>query len=452
MTQWYRNVGIDLGLKSAHEVAVIDPNGKMFRFKCGHGLADMERMLTRLERDLPPGGKLRFVMEPTDTAWVPMAWFLVQRGHEVYLVPTLMAHDFREALSKYAKCDRIDGATLASLPTIPMAAGRLNRVVFGSQEQETLKRLVKHDFRLATGMQDRKKRVESFVRLALPAGVNEIDLFSPAGRYLCSHCLNPAVVVTKSVMTLAATLAPLAGVEAEPIARTWHAACEEALAMLGESGPVNYIVLQWQCRTEMRWLRLEEEELSEVRETIAILCEQVGPVDMLQTAPGVGPVVAAAVAAAIGDHTRFPGPKQFRAYTGIVPKVSRSGVSESRGKGITKAGPNWLKRQLYMAADWARRLDPQLGKVYHDQMVKYGHHHKHAVCAVATRLADRLFICYRDQRPYEIRDLEGNLITAEQGRAYVTEHLTVPEEVRQRLRRGTGQRKRKTQTSSTRAS
>lgn len=452
MTHWYRNVGIDLGLKSAHEVVAIAPSGKPVRFKYGHTAEDLDGMLTRLTTDLPAGGKLRFVMEPTDSAWVPVAYYLIELGYEVYLVSASVVYDFRRALSKHAKSDRLDALTLAGLFAGPMSTA-LNRVQFGTRSQEMLKRLVKRDYRLITGITDRKKRIEAFIRLGLPAGIGEeLDIFAPAGRFLCNHYLNPDAVLKMGALTLAVELAPLAGARAEHLARTWYTACEQAVALYGSEGPVPYNILEWELRMELSALGREEEELRQVRELSELVYRDIDAEGVLLTAPGVGPVVAAAVAAAIGDAHRFPTAKQFRAYTGIVPKVSRSGVTDSKGRGITKAGPNWLKRQLFLAASVARRIDPELAKVYYDQMVKYGHHHTHAVCAVATRLADRLFICYREKRPYEIRDLEGNPISAAQGKAYIAEHLTVSEEVRKRLRRGTRAKKGKTTPRSVRAS
>lgn len=53
----------------------------------------MEDMLNRVQLDLEPGTELRFVMEPTDTAWVPVASFLAEHGHAVYLVKAEMVRD-----------------------------------------------------------------------------------------------------------------------------------------------------------------------------------------------------------------------------------------------------------------------------------------------------------------------------------------------------------------------
>lgn len=107
-----------------------------------------------------------------------------------------------------------------------------------------------------------------------------------------------------------------------------------------------------------------------------------------ETLKGVGPYVAAVAVAAIGNPKRFPNTRKFRAFTGMIPKVSSSGQTESKRTPLSKAGPNWLKRVLFLAADVARQWDPQLAKIYYDQVVRYGHHHFHAICAVASHLAD----------------------------------------------------------------
>lgn len=57
----------------------------------------------------------------------------------------------------------------------------------------------------------------------------------------------------------------------------------------------------------------------------------------LQAPKGVGPVVAAAIIAEVGDFSRFAHPRQLVAYFGLPPGEHRSGGT-SRPRGITKAG------------------------------------------------------------------------------------------------------------------
>lgn len=101
---------------------------------------------------------------------------------------------------------------------------------------------------------------------------------------------------------------------------------------------------------------------------------------------------------------------------------------------MTKAGPAWLKRGAYLAANAARLADPQLATVYHRCMVEKGFSHTKALCVVVPHLLDRVFRILRDCRPYEFRDQDGVPLSKAEARARVR-NLAVPEDVRRRLRK-----------------
>jgi hypothetical protein len=131
---------------------------------------------------------------------------------------------------------------------------------------------------------------------------------------------------------------------------------------------------------------------------------------VLLSIPGVGPVVASVVRATIGDARDFKNASTFRAYTGLTPREDSSGDAQRRGR-ISKAGPDLLRWALYLAADVARKHDPQLAALYRRLMVERGRHHNQALCAVATHLSDRIYALLRENRPYQPRDLDGRPIT-----------------------------------------
>ena len=91
-----------------------------------------------------------------------------------------------------------------------------------------------------------------------------------------------------------------------------------------------------------------------------------------------------------------------------------------------------IRKYAYLNADVARRHDPQIAAIYYDQMVKKGNHHNQAVCACATRLLDRVLVVLREDRPYELRNVDGTPVTAEAARTIIAEHYRVPEKVRKR--------------------
>ena len=50
----------------------------------------------------------------------------------------------------------------------------------------------------------------------------------------------------------------------------------------------------------------------------------------------------------------------------------------------------------------------------------------------ASHLLDRIRVILLEDRPYELRDVDGSTVTHQQARAIIAEHYTVPDEVRRR--------------------
>jgi transposase len=65
----------------------------------------------------------------------------------------------------------------------------------------------------------------------------------------------------------------------------------------------------------------------------------------LQTIPGIGPVTATALIAAIGDATQFKNGRQLAAWLGLVPKEHSTG-GKPRLLGISKRGDVYLRTLL----------------------------------------------------------------------------------------------------------
>jgi hypothetical protein len=123
----------------------------------------------------------------------------------------------------------------------------------------------------------------------------------------------------------------------------------------------------------------------------------------------------------------------------MIPGTNQSGETETRPR-LTKAGDRLLRTSLWLAADHARRLDPQLARIYHRQMVERGNHHTKAVCAVATALVSRLAAILTEGRPYVVRDVDGTPVDAQTARRIIAERYTVPAQIRASRRRPTQSR------------
>jgi transposase len=87
------------------------------------------------------------------------------------------------------------------------------------------------------------------------------------------------------------------------------------------------------------------------------------PDGIVASAPGVGPVLSGVIAGRIGDPHRFTSLAAIRAYSGLIPKTAQSGTNDP-DLGVTKAGDALLREAMFMAADHARKVDPQLAAKY----------------------------------------------------------------------------------------
>ena len=72
-------------------------------------------------------------------------------------------------------------------------------------------------------------------------------------------------------------------------------------------------------------------------------------VRLLDTAPGIGPVLGYTIASEIGDIGRFETPRKLAGYTGLCPRVHQSGRTDRRGPLATN-GPRYLRWALIEAA------------------------------------------------------------------------------------------------------
>lgn len=170
------------------------------------------------------------------------------------------------------------------------------------------------------------------------------------------------------------------------------------------------------------------------RREVLTIYQRVHPSDALRSIPGIGATLAPLLIGVLGYAKRFRNEDHIRGFCGMFPTRSSSGGIEKPGQRLTKSGSDRVKRALYIAADVARKIDPDLAAVYWRLMVNKGHHHKQAICAVATRLINRIYRVLKTGEPYVLRDQEGNSISVQEGKRIVAAQFKVPLEVRQSRR------------------
>lgn len=192
------------------------------------------------------------------------------------------------------------------------------------------------------------------------------------------------------------------------------AAAAETLR-LWPAGAIDFAELAEDIAAEARLVRQLTAEIEALEDRIAPLYQDADPTGIVASAPGVGPTLAPAILGRLGDAKRFRDLAAVRNYTGLVPKVDQSGVSDKR-PGLTKAGDHVLRQALFLAADHARKVDPTLAARYR-RLRDANKHHNSALCTLAAVLVTRIAACWRTDQPYDLRDLDGRPITEAEGRA-----------------------------------
>ena len=119
--------------------------------------------------------------------------------------------------------------------------------------------------------------------------------------------------------------------------------------------------------------------------------------DLLQSVPGVGPVLSITLMGALpelGKLTR----KQIAALAGVAPFNRDSG--KYRGKRTTKGGRTRVRPALYMATLVATRFNPVI-KAHYKHLIGMGKVKKVALVACMRKLLTILNAMLRDNRPWQ---------------------------------------------------
>lgn len=428
-----RIIGIDLAVSAAHKAMVFDPActqfiGGQLTFRARPD--DLNRLLHRARQGAPAEVELIAILEATGMAWYPVAIYLENQGVAVYRVNGQKTKDFRRALWKHTGSDQIDGRVLALLYQI--APQRLSRCPLPDGDLLALQRACRAYARwreLDVALQNRIQAIDHWAWDGLYKLVP-----AEAQSWMRQRWYNPWRVQAAGEAALVAAWTATAAdqeVATDWISR-WIARAEQMTRLYGSERMVGYDQLQETMRQAVR-LRHEyaQEQDRLTKEQIGPLYDKLYPDCPLRSIRGIGQQSAATYRAFIQDIDRFPTVEQFRLWCGIVPHSKQSGEGEAKGLPITKTGPNLVKAALYINAEVARQWDVQIAAIYHKQMVEYGKHHSQAVCACASHLASRIYAILKEQRPYELRDLQGKPITAAESRQLCLEYR-VPDEVRQR--------------------
>lgn len=119
--------------------------------------------------------------------------------------------------------------------------------------------------------------------------------------------------------------------------------------------------------------------------------------NLLQSVPGVGPVLSITLLGALPELGRL-NRKQIAALAGVAPFNRDSG--KYRGKRTTKGGRPRVRPALYMATLVATRFNPVI-KAQYSHLIEMGKVKKVAIVACMRKLLTILNAMVRDNKPWQ---------------------------------------------------
>ena len=171
-------------------------------------------------------------------------------------------------------------------------------------------------------------------------------------------------------------------------------------------------LLHGQEREEAQWLlkhlALYEQRIKELKAKMHSEARADEDMKRLQSIAGVGPVVAYAYVAHVGDGIRFSKGAQVSNYLGFAPRLDYSGTIQRQGH-ITKRGNGYLRGLLVQSA-WAAvrsRKGGVLRERYLYKTTEKGLSRKKTIVAIGRRLAELMYSVLKNKTTYEPRRWKG---------------------------------------------
>jgi transposase len=421
-------VGIDAAITARHHIAVLDDSdGRPTRFSVEPTLAGLRTLVDRLGSY----DNVHATVEPTSMTWLPLTIAVENAGGIMHIVGARHSARLRGAIIGKSKSDVIDAEVLTRASQV----FDLEPLRLPIPEQLALRRAV---IRRAAAVVDANRswrRLMSLARWAFPDVWTAFAGSLPTAAAVLQRWPDIRALASARRATLTAVVAAhTRGVGDTPARAEAIKAAAAGWAGFWE-GHLDLDALTVDVIEHLTDLADDQARVARFTDHSTRWWERLyGDDELLLSVPGMGPVTAATVRAFLGDGSSFSSAKKAASYAGITPSTWSSGTMSQPRRAITKEGPAPLRLALFQAAGAARRTDPQLAAFYHRLMTTQGHCHTQATIAVARKLAERIWVTITTGRRYQLRDTNGDPVTARVATELINAHYRVDASTRARTR------------------
>ena len=403
-------VAIDIA-KTRHDVLVKHPSGRQQSFRVANSGEDFDRFCTFLKS---LAGPCRIAFEPTADYHRPLAWRLIQEGHEVCLASSLACARAREAIfNSRDKNDPKDTRVILHLLETGIVQHYHDPLVHGIHDLQELANTY------SVIVHRRAQLLHSLKNHYFTLYFPEIEKYLNSSRSewfirTFHRFPTPASIRALTPEAFVAEACPLVGRKQHK--QQWlmelyeTAASSVGLPVSEDSEAIRLfrlILCEFGHQTALR---------DELEQRTEALLSDSADYQTLRSIPGIGPIVAMIILAEAGDLRRFRHHRQFLKFCGLDLATHQSGKTSGAAR-LSKRGNSRLRYAFWMAANRAILLRENTFRAKYERYVRENPMDKDrarkartAVAAKIARVAHALIKHRKLYRPYHESTIPGGKI------------------------------------------
>lgn len=385
--------GVDIA-KTDHVIAAIGDSGeavgKALSFKNNED--GFERALAWLEGAAESPEDVVVAMEATGHYWMACYSYLLSQGYTVVVLNPMHVKAVRKLKSfTGVKNDRIDSFLIAETLRI----GEYDPTRLATNEVQSLRILTRYRQSLKEQIATTKTKVICLMDAYFPEYASLFpNMFGKASVALLSKSPLPAEIARMKTPALAKLLSSVSrGRMGEVKAKEVKTCAKASIGIVLGADTAAFEIKEY-----LNLIAYLEQKVTRADGEIEKTLNNIEP--LILTIPGISVTLGAQIVAEIGDVSRFKNGASIVKYAGLNSGVNESGEFKAKGSPITKVGSPYLRRAMWLAAEQARKFDPNL-KAFYDKKRSEGKGYRVAVTAVARKLCHIVYAIMRDQVPYD---------------------------------------------------
>jgi transposase len=394
-------LGIDVS-KSTSRYVLLDNNGEKSTkpFTLDNSQQAFTQLLDRLKKLNHQPDNLLIGIEATGIWWENLYCFMTEKKFKVIVLNPHQTNKFREALRLKAKTDDIDAYVIAGL----LRSGEYAASYIPEETIQILREIVKLRHQLVTNRQNFQRQAQALLGLLFP-------------EYEKTAIKNPFAIASLAILKAYPTAKHLAETKSKNIEKivrhikgnnfniseikTLIETAQNSIysGRAKDARGMNLHILLTHVETLHHSIAQLDKRMDDILSPQNPDDAMSFPGANLLSIPGVGPKTLAAILSVVGaDGSAYPDGKSFIGYIGFFPQIYESGETR-RDNIISRRGPNYIRRALYIAAVACLKHNAEFKALY-DRKVSQGKTAKQALICIAKKLAHLCLSMLKSEESY----------------------------------------------------